>query len=343
MDKATLWISEVDVASALDLADAIQALASGFAQEGNGRAIPMDKTMLGFGSHATLHALGAAFEDEQLAGTKTWAHTPGGADPVLLIFDAPTGALVAVIEAFALGQLRTAATAALATDRLARRDASRLAIVGTGKQALAQVAAVTSVRQITEVRAYSRNPENRSQFAVKVTDELGVECRAASSVDEAIEGAEVITLVTRATQPVLHTAKVAPGVHVNALGAIDRNRIEFEPSLLSRCSLVVTDSLVQSQNLSAELREFYGATAEGWSAVRTLGDIVSKGDSRAGDDDITLFKGMGSGIEDLALGCEVLARVRGSGAGRVFERGGRAKPVLTRAGSRSTDNKAAAK
>ena len=328
MGEATLWISEREVASALDLGEAIAALSRGFAEEGRGAAVPMEKTMLGFGDHATLHALGAAFEEEQLVGTKTWAHTPGGADPVLLLFDAKNGSLVAVVEAFALGQLRTAGTAALATDRLARPDATRLAIIGTGKQALAQVAAVASVRPISEVRAFSRGPEGRERFAERVVAELGVDCKAASSAEEAVAGADVVTLVTRATQPVLRVDMVDDGVHVNAVGAIALDRREFEPDLLARCSLVVTDSLSQAKNLSVELREYYGSAPGGWASLAALGDVVEAGASRSAAEDITLFKGMGSGIEDLALGREVLARVREKGNGVEIERAGRAKPSL---------------
>src|SRR5579875_1986745 len=121
MPDATLWICEADVVAVLDLPAAIAVLAAAFAAESDGCAVPLDKTMASFAGHGTLHALGGAAGN--LAGVKAWAHTPGGADPVLLLFDASTGRIAAVTEAFALGQLRTAGTAGLATDRLARPDA----------------------------------------------------------------------------------------------------------------------------------------------------------------------------------------------------------------------------
>lgn len=330
MGNSTLWISESQVVAAIDLGDAVAALTRGFAEEGRGRAVAMDKTMIGFGDHATLHALGASFDADHLVATKTWAHTPGGADPQLLVFDANDGSLLSVIEAFALGQLRTAGTAALATERLARQDARRMAIIGTGKQALAQVAAVASVRRLSEVRCFSRDAAKRAQFAGRVADELGVPGSAMSSVDEAVEGADVITLVTRATEAVLRDDMVGPGVHVNAVGAIALDRREFEPSLLGRCEVVATDSLSQCMRLSSELRDFYGADPDGWASVETLGGIVAAGRERSSAGDITLFKGMGSGIEDLSLAREVLARVRESEQGWVIERTGRAKPRLGR-------------
>jgi ornithine cyclodeaminase len=329
MPESTLWIGEADVVSVLDLPDAIAVLAAGFAAEAAGRTVAMEKTMAGFAGHGTLHALGAASAD--LAGIKAWAHTPGGADPMLLLFDAATGAVVAAIEAFALGQLRTAGTAALATDRLARPGARRLGIVGTGKQALAQVAAVAAVRQLDDVRAFSPDPGRREAFAQRVRDQLGLAGVAVSSAAEAVAGADVVTLVTRATAPVLTAAMVRPGMHINAVGAIDRSRREFEPAILERAT-VVTDSVSQARRLSAELREFFGPATDPWPRLRALGDVVRDGPGRSGPEEITLFKGMGSGVEDLALGAEVLARVRKADRGAEVTRRGRTAPVLVRAG-----------
>lgn len=324
MDVTTQWISEHDVVSVLDLGVALEALRAGFAQEGTGTATALDKTLLGYGDHATLHALGAAFPAAGYAGTKVWTHTPGGADPVLVMFDVRNGAVAAVIEAFALGQLRTSGTAALATDLLARPDATVMAVVGTGKQALPQLAAVAQVRALTEVRAYSPTPAHREQFARRAEDELGLACRPAASVEEAVAGADVVTLVTRATEPVLTEAMVEPGVHVNAVGAIDLERRELEPSILGRCAAVVTDSLPQVRALSSELREHHGDDDASWATVRTLGEVVAKGLGTRGPEDVTLFKGMGSGIEDVALGLAVLERLGDRPPSATVARHGRA-------------------
>ncbi len=324
--ERTLWVSEASVTSVLDLAEAVDVLAEAFRAEGAGDVLPLDKTTMGFAGHATLHALGAA--SPRFAAVKAWAHTPGGADPALLLFDAASGSLVAVIEAFALGQMRTAGTAALATDRLARRSAASLAVIGTGKQALPQVAAVAAVRDLREVRAWSPSEERREAFARRVEERLGLECRAAAGPAEAVAGADVVTLVTRATEPVLTDGLVRPGVHINAVGAIDLERTEFEPGILGRASLVVTDSMSQARSLSSELRAFYDPSPPGWGAVRTLGEVVH-GEIRRGDDsEITLFKGMGSGVEDLALGTAVLERVQAAGGAPAITRTGRAQPRL---------------
>jgi alanine dehydrogenase len=329
MAGPTQWLSEHDVAAALDLSTAIDTLRQAFAQEGAGRAFAMEKTMLGFGGHSTLHALGAALPGEQLVGTKTWAHTPGGADPALLLFDAATGSLRAVIEAFALGQLRTAGTAALGADLLARPDATRFAIIGTGRQAMAQAAGIAAVRPIEGIGAYSRDAGRCAAFSKRVTEALGVPCQPAGSAAEAVEGADIVTLVTRATSPVLTGQMVEAGMHVNAIGAIDLQRREFDPAILGSCSMVVTDSLTQARNFSSEFREHYGSAENTWPAVRTLSEAVAAGCPERDPSAVTLFKGMGSGLADVALGAAVLARAESGQRAVIIQRQGRGSIDLT--------------
>src|SRR6266852_6939077 len=117
-----IWISEQDVVSMMDIAEAIQALEKGLLAEAAGEASNMVKTHAEWGKGSTLHAIGAVFPQAGFAGTKTWAHTEGGATPLLILFDSNNGALKAVIEAFALGQMRTASASGVASkDRKSTR------------------------------------------------------------------------------------------------------------------------------------------------------------------------------------------------------------------------------
>jgi ornithine cyclodeaminase len=144
VSTAALWITEREVVATLDLIQAIDALESGLRQQTRGVARNMIKTHVSWGEGNTLHAIGAVFESSNIAGTKSWAHVEGGATPLLILWDAGTGTLLAVIEAFALGQMRTGAISGVATRWLADAKADLFAMIGTGKQALAQIAAVAS-------------------------------------------------------------------------------------------------------------------------------------------------------------------------------------------------------
>ena len=121
--------------SVMDLPGAIQALERGLMAEAQGHATNMVKTHVEWDG-STLHAIGAAFPSEGFVGTKTWAHTEGGATPLLILFDSHNGSLKAVIEAFALGQMRTASASGVATKWLAAEDSTEFGMIGTGKQAL---------------------------------------------------------------------------------------------------------------------------------------------------------------------------------------------------------------
>src|SRR2546429_8590045 len=161
---APLWISEAEVVAMMDLGQAIEALEKGLLTEAQGDAVNMTKTHVAWGNGSTLHAIGAVYPKDGFAGTKTWSHTESGATPLLILFDSEDGSLKAIIEAFALGQMRTASASGVATRWLAREDADEFAIIGTGKQAITQVAAIVAVRPIKRIRVFGRNEERRAQF-----------------------------------------------------------------------------------------------------------------------------------------------------------------------------------
>src|SRR5262245_13353254 len=206
----------------------------------------------------------------------------------------------------------------LATKVLATEGASDMALIGTGKQAMTQLAAVAAVRPLRRVRAFSRDGAARADFVARAKKALGLNVEEASSVAQAVDNAAIVTLVTRATKPILASSMLAAGTHVNAVGAISPERTEFEPALLSRCAAVVADSVPQVQNLSSEFMQYYGRDEAKWRAVRALSAVVSEGRGRSAGADLTLFKAMGMGISDLALGIEILRRASEQRLGREF-------------------------
>ncbi len=313
----------------MDMGDAIQALEKGLLAEVQGDAANMAKTHVAWDSGSTLHAIGAVFPNKGFAGTKTWAHTEGGATPLLILFNSETGALKAIFEAFALGQLRTAGASGVATNWLAAKDADDLAIIGTGKQAITQVAAVLAVRPIKRIRVFGRNEERRASFAERVEKEFELETIAYNSIAETVEGASIITAATRATEPVIKAGMIASGAHINAIGAIVPSRAEVSRDVLERCSQIVVDSLPQAQKLSRELIEFFGpADQDGWKRVKSLAELVATREARKPSADLTLFKSLGMGISDVSLGMELYREARARGLGREFAQPERATPRL---------------
>lgn len=324
-----LWITEQDVVAAISLPEAIEALEKGLAFEAAGSARNMAKTHQIWGGHHTLHAIGAVVEGAHVVGTKTWAHTAGGATPLVTLWNSDSGKLEAIIEAFALGQMRTGGISGVATARMAAEDADELAIIGTGKQAMTQVVAVAAVRKLKRIRVFSPNTENRRAFIAKLEKLLPtIALVEATSVEDAVKDAPIVTAVTRAREPIVTARMLAKGAHFNAVGAITPEREEFTQDVFERVDLIAVDMVKSVKALSAEFRKRFGDGD--WSSVRPLSELVAAKSKRPNDADLTLFKAMGMGLSDLALGIEILKRVRETGGGRPIPHPKPAQPRLVR-------------
>lgn len=318
-----IWITEAEVVQLMDLGAAMKALEAALREEARGDAHNMAKTLLQYGKN-NLHAIGGKFGN--LVGTKTWTHTQGGTCPLLILWSAEDGSLVAVIEAFALGNMRTGGISGVAADWMAMQDAKVMAIVGTGKQALAQVGTMLAVRPVEALRIYSPRPESRQAFAEKTREEFGLDTVVCASAAEACRGAQIVTLVTRATQPFLTAGMLDQGAHLNAVGAIAPDREEFAQDVFSRATLVAVDNLPGVQQLSREFMTHYAAA--GWDKLTLLSKLIASGRRRTAHDDVSLFKAMGMGISDLALGAELVKRARAHAVGRNISQPAKAKPRL---------------
>jgi alanine dehydrogenase len=322
-----LWISESEVISMMDIGGAISALERGLVAEAEGNAQNMIKTHVEWDG-STLHAIGAVFPAMGICGTKTWSHTKNGATPLLVLFDSNNGSLKAIIEAFALGQMRTAAASGAATRWLAADDADQFAMIGTGKQAITQVAAVLAVRPIRHIRVFSRDETRRNQFVTRLRSEFPVEVTASTSIRDAVKDASIITVATRATDPIVTADMLQCGAHINSIGAIVPSRAEISHDVLARSTQIVTDSVPQAQKLSREMIEFFGKDSSRWGTVQPLATVVASRFSRAVSDDLTLFKALGVGISDLSLGIELYRKAIASGLGHPFPAPQRVSPRL---------------
>lgn len=310
-----IWINDDEAAALLSLPEAVDALADAHRLYAEGQASNMVKTQAQAGT-SNLHAVGAIIAGQDIAGTKTWMHTSGGAQPLLILISPTDGSVRAVIEAFALGQRRTAATSALATRVLSRPASASLALIGTGKQAPAQAEAVCSVRPIAAVTVYGRDPDRRRACAEEVSERVEAYVREADTLEAALAHADVVTLVTRAAEPFVDAAALPTGAHVNGVGAILPDRAELTIDAVVSFDRVVVDSRPQAQSASGELKGAIAAGLLAWDDVAELGQVLSgAARGRGSDDERTFFKAMGVGIADVALGAEVLRRANAEGAG----------------------------
>ena len=316
MSNSFVYLTEADVVSLVDLSDTIDALEAMLPAQAKGDTVDIPKALGTFDAGASaLHALGSAFPAGSVGGFKTWINTPRGAVAVMTLFDTAEGRLLGVLEAGALGQLRTAAISGLATRWLAAPDADDMALIGTGRQALAQLASVAAVRKLRRVRVWSPSADSRDAFVRDAAASFPFRLEASGTLDAAVEGAAIVTLVTRARQPFLHAASLGPDVHLNAVGAILPGNAEFFPDVFDRASRLVVDSLPGVQANSREFVDRFGAeNGEGWRQVETLGRVIAEG-PRPRPPGLTLFKAMGMGVSDLAVARLAVERARQASRG----------------------------
>jgi ornithine cyclodeaminase len=323
-DSDALWLREADVTSLIDLPDAIGAVRHAHLRWGSGQLRQLTKTLL-LWDGGTLHATGAVGTDSGLAVAKTWTHTPGGATPIVVCWSALTGRLLAVIEAFALGQLRTSAVSATATDVLAAPSCDVLGVIGTGRQAEGQIAAVAAVRPVRRIVVHSPNPQHREDFAELIAACSGIPTVAASSVDAAAGDAQIVVTVTRSREPFLTAAMLAPDAHVNAVGAISTERAELDADLVASAGAVVSDDVAAARALAP--RELAALPPDG---IRSLAEVLADVPAQRGLRGRTVFKAVGSGVSDLAVAELVLARARAAGRGRAIPKTVPSRPSLWR-------------
>jgi ornithine cyclodeaminase/alanine dehydrogenase-like protein (mu-crystallin family) len=238
----------------------------------------------------------------------------------VVLFDGETGELTAIVNAAAVTAIRTAAVSGVATRLLARDDAAELALVGSGIQARSHLAAVAAVRPLRHVRVASRHPANAQRFAEEMRPRYRFLIEPVETVEEAVRGADVVATVTDSVEPVVKREWIAPGAHLNVVGASVATRREVDSATMAAASLFVD----RRESTVNEAGDYLMALQEGAITpdhIRAeLGELLTGAKpGRTSRDEITLFKSLGLAVEDLAAASLACRRARDAGAGTWVE------------------------
>jgi ornithine cyclodeaminase/alanine dehydrogenase-like protein (mu-crystallin family) len=313
----TLFIDENCVADLVGMADALEAVEEVFGEVGRGTVtnVPRIRAPLKDG---TLRITAAVLNYRGYYGVKVSSTTifESSAGRVFSLYKAGTGELAAIVQVFAMGALRTGAASGIATKYMARTDASRLGVIGTGRQARTQVEAICKVRPIREILVYSRSDKNRARFCADIA-QTGCQVTPVDSAEAAVRACDVVVTATTATEPVLLGDWLAPGTHINAIGANYEYRRETDSAVMGRTAIIATDDLEQVKYEATDLTAPVAEGIIGWDRVVGLGDIVAGNTSgRESDQDITLFKSLGVALEDVALAACAYEKALDAGIGQ---------------------------
>lgn len=308
-------IREADVEALVGMPEALEAVETAFVEQAGGSGINEPRRRVRQ-PNGTLHLLGGALMKRGYWGFKAYTATREAVRFVVNLYDVRSGALLALIEADRLGQLRTGAASGIATKYLARPDAAVLALFGTGFQAEAQLAAIAAVRELRATQVYSRTPERRDAFAAKMSAQLGVPVLPVDTPSAALAGADIITTITTASGPVFNGNELRPGTHINAAGSNAAIRIELDLNTIRRADRIYTDDLAQARIESGDLITANERNACDWARVRPLADVVAGLiEGRPSPEAITLFESQGIALWDIALAATIYERATAAGLG----------------------------
>ncbi len=218
----------------------------------------------------------------------------------VLLFSAETGELLAMMNASAITAIRTAAVSGVATDLLARVDACNLALIGSGVQARSHLLALAEVRAINRCRIASRHIEHARNFAEEMRRDFSFALEPVETVEEALEGADLVVTTTTAVEPIVRREWISAGAHLNLVGSSTPNTREVNSETMAAASLFVD----RRESTINEAGDYLLAARDGVIGLdhirAEIGEVL-KGDKpgRTSPQEITLFKSLGIAIEDL--------------------------------------------
>lgn len=220
---------------------------------------------------------------------------------LVLLYDVRTSELLALFDADELTRVRTAAVTALAGMALVERPPSTLGLIGTGFEAVGHLRMFAKLWPLTDVRVFSPNAERRGRFADVMSRELGIGVTAATSAAEALRDQRAVVLATKAKVPVIDGAGIAPGAVVLSIGSTRLDLRELDNTSLARASVVVADDPQMVQLESADIAEAIAAGLLDPARIQALSVCRREGVARRPGGDISIFKSVGTALQDLAL------------------------------------------
>lgn len=316
---AVLHLNEDEVRRLLTMEMAIEAVEAGLKKMALEEAFNVPRSRCQT-DHAMLHILPAAAKTLGVIGYKAYIATKTGVRFHVTIYDGKTGEMLSIMQADYLGQVRTGAASAVATKHLARKDATTVGIFGAGKQARTQLLGVSKVRSLSRAVVYSPNEDRRKAFATEMTAASGVEVIPVATTEEAARGLDIICTATTAREPVLRGEWLAPGQHLNVVGSNYLAKSEVDVEVLKRANVVTIDSKDQGRLEAGDLVAALDQGVIEWIDVAEIGRVVAmRSPGRQSPDDITLFKSLGIGLEDIAVAIKVYQKAKAENVGRMIE------------------------
>ncbi|MCL0053974.1 ornithine cyclodeaminase family protein [Dehalococcoidia bacterium] len=295
-----LFLKDEDVAQCVTMDAMLEAIESMQRQYGDGQAHNMTRRKI-IADSGMLSVMGGGLFHQGLLGVKTYTVVKGSYSFQVSLYDANTGELLLYTQANRLGQLRTGATTGVAVKHLANPEDATVGIIGTGGQAPTQLEALSKVRGIKKIKAYSRTQERREEFARRMTDTMVVEVSAATSNEDAVRDCDIVLCIAATMDPVVEAAWLKDGSTLIGAGPTTWRAREVDEAVITRAGKLIVDSMEQAAIEAGDLCSAVDKGIIQWSKVHELRHVVSGAvTGRDSKDQVVYAKIMGTGVADVA-------------------------------------------
>ena len=295
-----LFLKDEDVAQCVTMDAMLEAIESMQRQYGDGQAHNMTRRKI-IADSGMLSVMGGGLFHQGLLGVKTYTVVKGSYSFQVSLYDANTGELLLYTQANRLGQLRTGATTGVAVKHLANPEDATVGIIGTGGQAPTQLEALSKVRDIKKIKAYSRTQERREEFARRMTDTMGVEVSAVNNNEDAVRDCDIVLCIAATMDPVVEAAWLKDGSTLIGAGPTTWRAREVDEAVITRAGKLIVDSTEQAAIEAGDLCSAVDKGIIQWSKVHELRHVVSGAvTGRDSKDQVVYAKIMGTGVADVA-------------------------------------------
>jgi ornithine cyclodeaminase len=320
-----LVLSEEDVKALVTMDDLIEVMEIALADFSSRAVTQPVRTVLQVGVRSAFYGLMPAYVPSRAAlGTKLVTVFESNAErglpthlATIVLLDPETGALLALLDGRYITEARTAAVSAVSAQWLARENASAVAVIGSGVQARSHLEAMARVRDISEVRVWSRKRAHVERFISDMTPHVEARFDAAASARAAVDGADIVVLATSSAEPVVHSEWISDGAHICAVGACRPVQREMDAALVARADLFVDSreaARVEAGDIVLAIRD--GAITESHIKAELGEVIMGTRNGRSGAERVTVFKSLGLAVEDVVAAHLVYERARVRGVGK---------------------------
>jgi alanine dehydrogenase len=314
----TLVLTSDDVAGLAEMDEFVDAVRDGYRQRGRGAPAKPRTTLMNDEPTGMLTGYSAILPETGAMGGYMYSAGFGAADAWFMtpLFDAESGAPLALIDGASMNPFKTGAVGAVGLDALAREDATSLAIIGSGAQARGQLKAAVTVRDIETVSVFSPTKESRESFAAEMNEALSASVAAVASSAAAVEDSDIVITATTASEPVFDGDILEDGTHVTAMGQYHPKKRELDVKTVERATYVPDLRERATQDAGSFLAAVESGAVDEDHIHAELGEVVAgEKPGRESADEITVFDSGGTGIETVASAYMLYEKAREEGLG----------------------------